>query len=391
MQLNSIILALLSIGIILSCSKEQMEDPPPTSTGSYYTAEEIAILQTSLNLPSTPYPYTYTLPSHLGNNSQPIEINRDKATLGRVLFYDPTLSENISVSCASCHQTDFAFGDEQKTSVGVFNRRTKRNTYSLANYTVFPSAYNSNSTTYFWDGRAKSIEEVIEESITNPSQLGITIEDYLGRILQRPYYEVLYQKAFPDEDLNKENIIDAMASFLSSMHSINSPFDEALEDIQAMPDYDFTQSLPDLSISENAGKNLFALHCANCHRASLFNEEVTAYANNGLDLEYEDQGVYEYTNEVQDQGLFRIPSLRNIVYTAPYMHDGRFNTLEKVINFYSTDVQNHFNLDQRLKTPEGQVKQLHLTASEKEDLITFLNTLTDDSSLTEKRYSNPFN
>jgi uncharacterized lipoprotein len=81
MQLKSIILALLSIGIILSCSKEQMEDPPPTSTGSYYTAEETAILQTSLNLPSTPYPYTYTLPSHLGNNSQPIEINRDKATL----------------------------------------------------------------------------------------------------------------------------------------------------------------------------------------------------------------------------------------------------------------------------------------------------------------------
>lgn len=390
MQLKSIIVALIALGILLSCTKEEVKDSPPTSTGAYYTAEETAILQTSLNLPSTPYPYTYTLPAHISGN-QIIEINRDKATLGRVLFYDPTLSENISISCASCHQTDFAFGDVQQTSAGVFDRRTKRNTYSLANYTIFPSANNSNNTTYFCDGRAKSIDEVIEESITLPNQFGITVDKYLDRVLQRPYYEVLYNKAFPNEDLSKENIVDAMATFLSSMHSFNSRFDEALEDIGAMSDYDFTQSLPELSIAENAGKNLFALHCASCHRTSLFNENVTEYANNGLDVEYSDKGVYEHTGKLEDRGSFRIPSLRNISYSAPYMHDGRFNTLEKVINFYSTGVQNHINLDQRLKTTEGQVKRLNLTASEKEDLIAFLNTLTDESFLTEKRYSSPFN
>ncbi|RMG85562.1 MAG: cytochrome-c peroxidase, partial [Bacteroidetes bacterium] len=192
------------------------------------------------------------------------------------------------------------------------------------------------------------------------------------------YYQILFDKAFLSTDQRpvEDKILEAISAFVNSIASFNSKFDRSL------------MNQANLSPGETRGHALYIQHCSSCHGNMM--RQSLSLANNGLDVEYADQGVGKRTGKAEDMGVFKIPMLRNIELTAPYMHDGRFQTLEQVIEHYSEQVQPHPNLHPNLRNPDGTPKRLHLSASEKADLVAFLKTLTDLNSLTAEKYADPF-
>jgi cytochrome c peroxidase len=301
------------------------------------------------------------------------------ATLGRVLFYDTRLSVNNSIACASCHQQEHAFSDPRKVSKGHDGSEGKRNAMPLVNLRFEPSGR------FFWDERAGSLEQQVLMPIQNKLEMGQELQPLLDRLGSDKDYIRLFEQAFGDAHVTKERTANALAQFVRSLVSYRSKFDDGMARVDSLRD-DF----PNFTSQENRGKGLFLGNCAVCHlprgQAAVFS--MTQPRNNGLDtFRAKDLGVGDLTFEEIDFGRFKSPSLRNVEYTGPYMHDGRFKTLEEVIDHYSTGVKANPNLDPRLRGPR---RRPQFTRTEKASLIAFLKTLSDPQFLTDPRFANPF-
>lgn len=326
------------------------------------------------NLPTVPYNYSdLSLPTHLHfiNDNIPPDnpISDEGATLGRVLFYDTRLSANDRVACASCHFQAVGFSDPARLSVGFQGETTRRNSMGLTNARFFQGDL------FFWDTRAASLEALVLDPIEDPIEMGSSLPDLLVELESESFYPPLFEAAFGTPEISEERIAKSVAQFIRSLVSYQSKFDQGY----AIDFINFTSQ-------ERQGMDLFQgrrLGCNICHitDTQILNEAL----NNGLDRVYTDNGMGEITGNRGDDGKFKPPSLRNVGVTAPYMHDGRFDTLEEVIEHYSSGVQVHPN-----RSPFVPVGGFRLNAQEKAALVSFLNTLTDEQFLRDEKFSDPF-
>ncbi|WP_411281724.1 cytochrome c peroxidase [Gemmatimonas sp.] len=292
------------------------------------------------------------------------------ATLGRVLFYDRRLSVNDRVSCSSCHQQQFAFSDTARLSRGFAGGATNRHSMGLANARFYANAR------FFWDERAASLEAQVLQPIQDGTEMGMTLPNMLSKLSATTYYPALFSAAFGSAEITSDRVGLALSQFVRSLVSVNSKFDRSFG-ANGAPNFAAT-----FTAQELAGQDLFngRAGCARCHGTNAHISDNTH--NTGLDATITDVGA--------GNGRFKAPSLRNIAVRPPYMHDGRFQTLEQVIAFYDSGVQNNPGLDPRLRTPGGPPLRLVLSAAERTSLVTFLRTLTDSTFLTDVRFSNPF-
>lgn len=376
-----------------SCSSEGeltdlVSDPIDSGGGDNGNGDGVGDVSGVLNLPATPFNYANVqLPGYFLNNDLQREDNTPNnnpitdngATLGRVLFYDKKLSANNTVSCASCHQQENGFSDSAVLSVGFEGGLTGRNSMGLAN-----ARYYQNGR-FFWDERANTLEDQVLMPIQDHIEMGMTLTELETKLAAESYYDVLFTAAFGDSDVTSNRISLALSQFIRSMVSYQSKYDAGLAQTNN-PQANF----PNFTQSENLGKNLFfsnRTRCSDCHDTNAFVGDQAR--NNGLDAVFTDLGVGGVTGNNNDTGEFKVPSLRNIELTGPYMHDGRFATLGEVIDHYDDGVQNSQFLDNRLRQGNG-VRRLNLNAQERQALIDFLIALTDPSFITDEKFSDPF-
>lgn len=358
--------------------------------------------------PKEPYRYTtFHIPSHiprkeldLADNTPPDNPLTDEgAALGRVLFYDTQLSQNNTIACASCHHQQAGFSDPRQFSVGHRGGHTRRNAMGLVNmrYTHLKGTRPG----FFWDERAPTLEAQVLMPIQDPVEMGMGLKDLEVKLQHLGYYPPLFQAAFGTPQVTSDRIGKAVAQFLRSIVAFDSKFDRAA---CKAAHGDYCVAFDDFTPEENRGKSLFIdgvggvaeIGCAHCHLPPTFG--MPKAFNNGLDLKYKDSGLGALGRPANDpftpsdEGKFKAPSLRNIALTAPYMHDGRFKTLEEVVEHYSSGVHPHENLgvafpeQDRSKATFG----FQLSADDKRALVAFLKTLTDDSISSDPRFSDPF-
>lgn len=386
--------------IIVACKKETVEENLNQDL-SYYTQTEMNILSDRLDLPSTPFNYSVIeLPAHYTNED--IEnydntpghnpITDAGATLGRVLFYDRNLSVDNSISCSSCHKQREGFSDRRRFSRGLNGQRTRRNSMTIINSRFYENGM------FFWDERAATLEEQALMPIQDHVEMGLELDEMEAKLRQIDYYPILFTKAFGSEEITANKVGLALSQFMRSIVSYNSKFDQGIIEAGNPEINESTPYFPNFTLQENMGLDIFikgrnGATCQYCHGTpQMISSEAR---NNGLDVSYEDNGKGEITGIAEHNGVFKAPSLKNIALTAPYMHDGRFETLEEVVDHYSDGVQAHPNLHFRLSTvddgPLGSPPmKLELTQEEKDALVAFLHTLTDESISTDVKFSNPF-
>lgn len=342
---------------------------------SLFACEKTSIegKELALHLPNTPFNY---------------QTGDEIATLGRVLFYDKQLSINNSISCASCHKQAIAFSDNKKFSRGFDNNLTLRNSMPIQNLASFTNSFGNDisfgtSSGLFWDGRGVHHENGVLQPIINHIEMGIPDIPYLAeKLSQIEYYPELFQDAFFSDDISSDKIGIALRAFTHSITSTETKLDLA------------RRGREELSPQEVIGQELFMTKydCNSCHQVEDPQGYIFAgtFANIGLEENYSDGGLEETTERSFDNGKFKIPSLRNVALTAPYMHDGRFETLEEVIDHYNTGVVKHPNLDFRLQNEDGTPKRPNITEGETQAIIAFLGTMTDYQMIEDPKFSNPF-
>ena len=350
----------------------------------------LSTIDTALHLPQFPFNYAapnlppaFSVQPIIGQDNTPTtNITSDAgATLGRVLFYDKRLSANQTVACASCHQQSHGFADSRRFSTGFNGGSTSRNSMGLAHARWYQRRH------FFWDERANALEDQVLAPIQNPVEMGMTLDALTNRLAAEPYYTNLFTRTFGTPGVTAGRIAQALAQFVRSIVSTRSKYDIGL-----------ANRFTNFTDQENLGRQLFFgqvgnATCAACHGTDNF-VPGPALNNNGLEFPYVDLGVGGITGVAADNGKFKVPSLRNIELTAPYMHDGRFATLEEVVEFYNSGVVDNPNLSPPLRNPPGAPpgpRRLNLTATEKAALVAFLKTLTDPNLATEAKYSDPFN
>ncbi len=383
MKIKYTFFAFLFALMLSSCIQDQVE-----VVTQAYTSDDYATITKALDLPQETYDYKVQLPQHLGNSR--VNSNKHQATLGRVLFYDKRLSANGEVSCSSCHLPEKAFADDKAFSEGFEGKQTPRNSLALGAFPSFMAYYGFGGTRMFWDERAATVAEQSDLTMRDQIEMGIPdIEALADELLEEDYYRILFDKAFPQNQFgsnqsNKDKLLTSLDVFVSSIACFKTRFDEGWA-AHFSSEADFNN----FTAEENLGKALFNANCASCHNLGPgFSTTVTS-ANNGLDLNYEDPGMEDFTGKTSDEGVFKVPMLRNVALTGPYMHDGRFETLEEVVEHYSSGVQNHPNLHANLKDGDN-ARNLNLTQNQKDALVAFLHTLTDTESIADVKYSDPF-
>jgi cytochrome c peroxidase len=327
--------------------------------------------------------------------------NDHQTTLGRVLFFDTQLSRNDTISCASCHRQDRAFSDPRKLSVGFEGGKTGRNAMGIA-YIRFSKVGGANPG-FFWDERAATLEEQVLMPIQDKIEMGMELEALEQKLQELPYYQPLFEAAFDSPQVTADKVAVAIAEFMRSMTTFDSKFDRAANEARTM-DYtvDYSVDFAGFSALENLGKSLFVggvngvgeIGCAHCHVPPSFG--MPKSFNNGLDLKYSDEGLgardlpsndpFTPTND----GKFKASSLRNIALTGPFMHDGRFKTLEEVVEHYSRGVHSHRNLGVAVEDSAAETSGFHLTKAQKLAIVAFLNTLTDVELISDPKFSDPF-
>ncbi|RYD82011.1 MAG: c-type cytochrome [Sphingobacteriales bacterium] len=280
--------------------------------------------------------------------------------LGQQLFADPILSKDGRISCASCHIPGFAFADTARVSTGVFGRKGSRNS---------PSAMNLLSRRpFFWDGRASTLEEQALAPIENPDEMALPLDSALERLRRSNYYNELFRQVYQAAP-NRENLAAAIAAFERTLETTESPFDN----------WKFSGDSNLVSASVRRGFELFSTKgkCTQCHFGSDFtaNEFRNIGLYNGVD--FNDSGRAVISGRLEDLGKFKTPGLRNVGITAPYMHNGAFHKLIDVVNFYNEGGGAGLGLDVPNQTLPGN--KLNLTEQEKNDIIAFLESLTDSS------------
>jgi cytochrome c peroxidase len=357
-------------------------------------------------LPDKSFDYTtLDLPKHVDRaalaetDSTPADnpITDDGATLGRVLFYDKQLSANGTIACASCHLQQAGFADPRRLSTGFDGGRTGRNAMSLANLRF--SNVQGHEPGFFWDERAVTLEDQALMPIQDPVEMGMAIAKLEQRLAGLPHYPGLFEAAFGSQEVTSDRIAKAIAQFMRAMVSMDAAFDRAASESE-----DYSEPFAAFTEQENLGKSLFIEGvggilehgCAHCHVPPTFG--MTKAQNNGLAMKYEDQGLGARKLPPNDpftpsnDGKFKAPSLRNVELTSPYMHDGRFASLEEVIDHYSDSVHLHENLtlafagQESASSPAG----LNFTAEQRAALVAFLKTLNDENFITDPRFSDPF-
>lgn len=288
-------------------------------------------------------------------------LTRASVELGKRLFFDEQLSRTGEVSCASCHQQQHAFADPRPLSVGIIGREGVRNSPPLFNL-----AWN---TSFFWDGGAPTLEHQVIGPLTNPVEMDMTMTEAVRRLSEDAQYVPMFEAAF-GAGPNPEAITKSIASFMRTLVSGDSAYDRFVSgDASALED------------SERRGMELFFSEKAECFHCHLgFNLTNNGFHNNGTRPDDPDLGREAVTERESDRGRFKVPSLRNVAVTAPYMHDGSLRTLREVVDHYDRGGQGHANTD-------PTIHPLHLTEAEKSDLVSFLNSLTDDSFLTDPRHA----
>lgn len=332
------------------------------------------------------------------NSTEQNVLTNEGAVLGRVLFYDTQLSRNNTVSCAACHHQRAGFSDPKQFSVGFEGGRTGRNSMGLANLRF--TNLNGARPGFFWDERAATLEEQVLMPIQDRVEMGMELRELESKLQKLPYYPPLFAAAFGSSDVTSDRIANSVSQFLRSLVAWNSKFDRAADAVGGNYSTEFGQ----FTARENLGKSLFIdgvdgvaeMGCAHCHIPPTFG--MTRAFNNGLDLKSKDRGLGALGRPPNDpftpsnDGKFKAPSLRNIALTAPYMHDGRFKTLEEVVEHYSRGVHPHENLELVFgdRKSEGDTSGFQLTPDEKAALVAFLKTLTDDSLNSDSKYSDPF-
>lgn len=336
-------------------------------------------------LPTTPYDYVgyavTNIPAYwktggiLARNNTPDDnpITNAGAALGRALFYDNRLSHDNGTSCASCHRQENDFSDPNQFSEGFDGEFTPRHSIGLSN-----NAYYSRGK-YFWDERAATLEAQVLQPIENAVEMGSTLAEVRGKLAATSFYPQLFQQAFGSPEITDERISMAMGQFVRSMVSYQSKFDQA---VAASPNPNFPDYAAVFTEQEQLGAEIFHRNssCSACHASNL--QVANNTHNIGLDLtNEEDAGAGD--------GKFKTPSLRNSAVRNGFMHDGRFTTLEEVVEFYVSGIQANPFLDTRLVTAQ-QFGTFNLNTEEKAALVAFLNTLTDNTFLTSDLFSDPF-
>lgn len=303
------------------------------------------------------------------NNPQTLE----GIALGKKLFFDPILSANGTQACASCHAPQNAFTDSATFSVGIDGVSGNRNSMPLFNL-----AWNYDEN-FFWDGRVFSLEHQALEPVTNPVEMHNTWEEVVNRLKNHENYPTLFKQAFGNNTITKELVTKAIAQFERTLISANSRFDQYSLGQITLTD----QELNGLNVfmSEDKGD---CFHCHGNPNNPLWTDNI--FHNNGLDATFSDNGLGDVTGDPNDNGKFKSPSLRNLAYTAPYMHDGRFATLDEVINHYSEGLVHSPTIDPLMKkVNQGGVQ---LTPQDKADLKAFLLSLSDPSFLNNPNFNN---
>lgn len=293
------------------------------------------------------YPDYFPTPVYSFENN---ELTKDKFELGRKLFYDGILSSDNSVSCGSCHSQVHGFADHNVNfSTGVNNLKGTRNSPAITNMIW--------SSSFMWDGGVNHIEVFSVAPITNPLEMNESMENVINKLNASASYRNAFKKAFGTETITDQLMLRALTSYMAMLVSADSKYDQ------------FRQGKVLLTEQELQGMQLFEQKCASCHTAPLYTNN--SFKNNGIDSVFSDLGRGRITLNAVDNGKFKVPSLRNVELTYPYMHDGRFWTLEQVLEHYNTGIKNSETLAPEL------VNGLPMTAEEKKKIIAFLKTLTD--------------
>jgi len=320
------------------------------------------------------YPFHFAPP--LLPEDNPLTVQGVK--LGKMLFHETLLSGNNSQSCATCHLQHFAFTDTSRFSIGIEGLQGERQAMS-----VFNMAWNDHG--FFWDGRAMQLRDQALMPIEDPLEMNETLENAINKLDNSQRYRDQFMRTFGSEEITSEKIGLAMEQFMLSIVSGTSKYDN------------YVLGTAQLTEEEERGRALFftdynpffpedsGADCVHCH--SGFNFENDQYMNNGLDTEDQitDIGRMNVSGDLNDKAKFKVTSLRNIALTAPYMHDGRFNTLEQVIEHYNSGIQTSNTTNAALLSTQST--GLMLTEQDKSDLIAFLNTFTDPLLLSTTNYS----
>ncbi len=280
--------------------------------------------------------------------------------LGRRLFYDPILSRDGSIACGNCHQQFAAFAHlDHRVSHGIGGVNGKRNTPGLFNLAWQPDL--------MWDGSVHHLELQPVAPMSNPVEMGGSLALAVDKLRQDARYPGLFARAFGSPGIDSQRLLRALAQFTGTLVSADSRYDR------------YVQGREEFTAQERTGLELFRQHCASCHREPLFSD--FSYRNNGLDAAPRDGGRAVISGRVEDQGRFRVPSLRNVALTAPYMHDGRYDSLQQVLDHYAVGIQPSPTLDPLL------ANGVALSASQRDALLAFLDTLTDESFIHDRRFA----
>lgn len=372
--------------ILVSCNENELEV-------LRYEKADYEMMTEHLDLPAFPINYDITLPTSLGGMQL---FDNDKATLGRVLFYDTDLSADRKISCGSCHKQELAFSDDVPFSKGIFDNHSKRNSMPLGSVFSFQVYYQSVSNAFgipfLWDNSAGSADELSKMAFNSENEMDMQMYEVLEEVNSKNYYKPLIKAATNSTIIDETELLDALSEFVRSIASFNSKFDReylANNSSQGAPELNSSvlaaQYWDGFTEEENEGKVIYMNDCTACH-SSINGRPTLLSANNGLRMNYADDGII--TDEIQNH--FKVPTLRNIEHTAPYMHDGSIETLDDVIDHYSSGVEAHAYLSEELKNSNGDPINRNYSPEEKSALKAFLLTLTDSDIYSATRYSDPF-
>lgn len=327
-------------------------------------------------------PYTLNSPSYFPSpkipDDNPLTVN--KVYLGRMLFYEKGISEDNKISCASCHIQKFAFGDSLPLSTKVNHGSTTRNTSVLFNLVY--------TNTFFWDGRTKTLELTCQDALLGEQNFNISyVKD---RLMVRDDYKKYFKAAFNTTEPTNDMVVKALASFIRTMVSANSKYDKGRKEGDFSKYYNASEKLGFGLYGDLDGGDCFHCH-GDAHGVPLFTDNL--FNNNGLDTvtypsEFIDKGLGKFTGNELENGKFKTPSLRNISFTAPYMHDGRFKTFDDVLEHYNTGVKISPTISGTMeKRSQGGI---HLPPDKLANLKAFILTLNDYEFIKDTSFSNPF-
>ncbi len=336
--------------LVIGCAEAPKEAPKAPAPGETFTSGE----------------YTVTLPLGLQAAAAYVPENNPmseaRIELGRKLYFDPRLSRDGTVSCATCHDPDKGFSDARPASMGIGRQTGSRNAPTVMNRLF--------SQEQFWDGRAADLEAQALGPIQNPIEMGHTLQDMVSNLKSLSGYVPAFQAAFGGPDITPDRVAQAVATYERTVLAGNSPFDRY-------------QAGEKTALGESAARGLALFNdarranCVTCHAGFNFTDESYHNLGIGMDKPIPDWGRFGVSKNEFDKGAFKTPTLRNVTQSGPYMHDGSEATLLNVVDFYDRGgLQNQWL--------SKEIKPLHLTAQEKADLVAFLEALTGDVRGTEK-------